>query len=598
MKTNTILKCFLTLWIALPIIAAAQWSPDANENTMVRDTNGWMVVPHVVTCPSGESYISWYSATEGLRFDVYLQRFDVNGNKLWEDNGLMLSDHPTLTWVSDYDLEIDQEDCAVLITQDQRDGHGNAFAYRISPDGDFLWGPDGINITNNSEGNFGPQVMTTADNSMIFLYPNYPEDTMQISTLGVQKRDNSGNLLWQVNLEQDSLDYFTPQMLMTEDGNLVVSWLYCYNPSTIIPGQERWIHIRMQMFNPDGQALWPEPVQPDTGNALYYAGGNYIPFLENDGNGGAYIIWQSYNMEGNPTVRANRVNAGGQLLWPENGIQVSSRLGYQQFDPMPYYNPTSDNLFVFWTEYHLEAATACSGVGGQKFSTDGILLWGDEAKILVPMICANDSACFFSEIGRGSSDGICLFYEKEYIEINGPDTSIQDEIYACLVDVDGNTVWAGDKVAIALAESEKGHFVAGDFVQGQWISAWEDNRMNPSEEWNTGVYAQNITLDGNLGPLAIPESLPDIQPRVKSYPNPFSEIITVEYQINNPGDVIILIKDIQGRTIQTFSAGYQVNGKHSLEVGAGHLRSGLYFLEVKSGSTSQTVKILKSNSRF
>jgi hypothetical protein len=577
-------------------ISNAQWSYDPMENLEVRDTTGWFVVPHVAACPSGESYISWYSATEGLRFDVYLQRFDVNGNKLWDENGLLISDNPTETWVSDYSLVLDQDNCAILITQDQRDGHSNAFAYKISEDGAFLWGPDGIRITNTPDGNYWPQVIATEDNDLVFLYPDYPSDTMQLSKIGIQKRDSGGNLLWgDIILEDDSLDFFTPQILLTEDGNVIVSWLTCLNPSNIVVGQERWIHIFMQMFDPTGLALWPEPVQPDTGNYMYWAGANYIPFLQNDGEGGAYIIWQSYNEEGHPTARVNHVNASGQLLWPENGKKIVEHIGYQQFDPIPCYHSGSNNLFVFWTEYQQWGNSDCWGIAGQKFSTDGMRLWSDTGKLFVPMMCAVDSSWFLQDAEIGGSDGLCLFYQKEYLEIDGLDTLIKGDIYASLIDVDGNFVWAAEKTPITTATSTKTQFDAGNYSQGQWIGAWDDNRQDPQEDWNTGVYAQNVTLDGNLGPVTIHEPVSPGNPNILCYPNPFKDWLTLSYNLSSDQDISIAIVDTQGRTVKKLLSGRQDFGEHTLKVFTGQLAPGVYFLETMTENELFVSKILKGN---
>ena len=114
MKTKFRLIAFILLEAALPAMLCAQWSDNPAENTQVRDTLGMLVVPHVASRESGDTYISWYSATDGLRFDVYLQHFDAAGNKLWDDRGLMISNHETDTWVTDYSLATDHEGNAIL----------------------------------------------------------------------------------------------------------------------------------------------------------------------------------------------------------------------------------------------------------------------------------------------------------------------------------------------------------------------------------------------------------------------------------------------------------------------------------------------------
>ena len=75
----------LAILLCLSILAFGQWSGDPMENTTVRNTNGMLIVAHVAACDNGNSYVSWYSTTEGFRFDLVMQCFDVSGQKLWGD---------------------------------------------------------------------------------------------------------------------------------------------------------------------------------------------------------------------------------------------------------------------------------------------------------------------------------------------------------------------------------------------------------------------------------------------------------------------------------------------------------------------------------
>jgi len=135
--------------ILFPLPAISQWSHNPSVNTRLIDSTGWNVLPKIATCLSGYSYIAWFSAIGDLNFHVMMQRFDKNGYRKWA-NDLVVSAHPTMTWVSDYNMIVDDEGNAVLVTQDLRSGSRNVYACRISPDGEFLWGKEGITLTQDT----------------------------------------------------------------------------------------------------------------------------------------------------------------------------------------------------------------------------------------------------------------------------------------------------------------------------------------------------------------------------------------------------------------------------------------------------------------
>ena len=121
MFTYLMLVCF-------PFLLFSQWSNNPAENTLIMDTIGEQVLPKVVVnADNGESYISWFSDSEDNQYDVYMQRLDVNGNKLWAEDGLLISDNTTSAWVTDYDLVIDNDGCVVLVTQDIRTGSSDVY---------------------------------------------------------------------------------------------------------------------------------------------------------------------------------------------------------------------------------------------------------------------------------------------------------------------------------------------------------------------------------------------------------------------------------------------------------------------------------------
>ena len=144
-----------------------------------------------------------------------------------------------------------------------------------------------------------------------------------------------------------------------------------------------------------------------------------IPFLTNNGADGAYVTWQSVFL-GTPTVRVNDIGADGQVLWQANGIQVETSIQKQSISPSVLYDPADDKLYVFYLIYEYASSIDCWSIGGQKISPAGERLWGDQPKMMVPLMCSLDSTYTAAFIKAAPDSRLCLFYEKVYKTIDWP----------------------------------------------------------------------------------------------------------------------------------------------------------------------------------
>jgi hypothetical protein len=74
-----------------------------------------------------------------------------------------------MSWLTDWDMTVDQDNYAILTFQDIRNaGNNNVYAYRISPDGSFVWGPDGLELSNTTDFDVSPKVtVTSARNAVV-----------------------------------------------------------------------------------------------------------------------------------------------------------------------------------------------------------------------------------------------------------------------------------------------------------------------------------------------------------------------------------------------------------------------------------------------
>ncbi len=86
----------------------------------------------------------------------------------------------------------------------------------------------------------------------------------------------------------------------------------------------------------------------------------------------------------------------------------------------------------------------------------------------------------------------------------------------------------------------------------------------------------------------------------KVFPNPFNDLITMQYSINENADVSVEITDIIGKQIFKSNLGKQIVGSHNIEwkgidANGNKVPSGIYFYKLKANNFSYEGKIIKQN---
>jgi len=149
----------------------AQWSSDSTLNLAVCDTTGSQELPKIAATTDGGCYISWFDTRAGA-YRVYMQRLNAQGIKQWGTTGLLVSSQPQNTSLVDYDLAVDDSNYAVVAFTDIRNGDQiEPFAYRISPQGTFAWGANGVSLsTSPSTFQPNPRIVCTSDGNYVFAW--------------------------------------------------------------------------------------------------------------------------------------------------------------------------------------------------------------------------------------------------------------------------------------------------------------------------------------------------------------------------------------------------------------------------------------------
>ena len=88
------------------------------------------------------------------------------------------------------------------------------------------------------------------------------------------------------------------------------------------------------------------------------------------------------------------------------------------------------------------------------------------------------------------------------------------------------------------------------------------------------------------------ESLPLEFGLKQNYPNPFSTVTTIPWQIAESGKVTLKVIDIVGRTVTVLVDEQRPQGKYETRFDAATLPKGIYFYQLKAGENMQTSKMV------
>jgi hypothetical protein len=561
---------FFIVFVMASGLSMAQWSLDPAANNLVGGISGDDVIPKVATASDGNTYISWFSQESG-NYNVRMQLFDPAGNELWANGGILISDHTSMSWLTDYNLSVDKENCAIVGFQDIRNGNNNIHVYKISPSGQFLWGANGLSLSENTAFEPYPVIQNLADNSTVFAWQS--QDTAGQGVIRLQKIGSDSTRHWGqwgiiYNSSNPDENYIYPS-LVASDNNSVILIFHKQTGSWNSPK-----YIYAQKFDANGALVWAQDMAIFSGSGV-----PIIPSItcESDSANGAVICWHDTRQGmGMFNVYVQRITSTGILLFTPGGQVVTTSGNYIQMNPSMTYVPSTQEVYTFFNLENVDQNQW--GLAGQKIDATGQLLWGNAMLTLIPV-----SSVDIGSIRVRRSAGQVLVTYTLYDFGN----FIDAEIKATLLDASGTAVWTPSVSTICSVQSGKGHQVTGYYGAHQWVLAWEDDRSG-----NADVYAQNILINGELGPYATGTGNgagADIDP-ISLYPNPADDVLNLTVNGFNGEETEIGLYNLLGEKVFTLFTGTLASDRQHFQMDISGLHPGCYFIRLSNSiSTAKAV---------
>ena len=415
-------------------LAFAQWPADPGANLAISQASGSEVDPLLAVLPDGSCYVGWFNDVGGPDFfEVRLQLLDPAGVAQFGAAGLLVSNHPHNSFTTGWDLIADSAGNAVLAFTDIRAEEPDVYAYRVDNMGNFLWGVDGVTLTDNSDTEFRPFITETAAGQFAFAWSrdgdNAAISLQQLTAQGVTTLPAGGVDIVSEPGEAPSF----PDLVPSAGNEVIVSW---------VPDFSNRIFMA-QKFDAAGNPVWAGGPRTIFDAATLQIG--YHPQIHADGSGGAYMAWYGQDLN----VYAQRLDGAGNFLFTVGGVAVSTNAAQLRVSPDVSFNPVSGELFVAWTE--LNNTQSMRGVSAQKFSPTGSRLWGPNGQTILGL--SGEDKGFIQTVLQ--DDGVEVFWLQSPGGVN-------DLVKGTRLDGDGNQLWnMGAPIDISSAVSDKGRLSAG-----------------------------------------------------------------------------------------------------------------------------------------
>jgi hypothetical protein len=469
---------FVLAALAAAPCATAQWPTNPATNLAIGDAAGEQTLAKIGPTADGGCYLGWFD-NRGGSYAVYLQRLDPAGNEMWPHGGILVSSNPQSTSLVDWDLICDSLGFCVLTFTDTRAGGDlDIYAYRVTDTGAFLWGANGVTVSNNTDYEANPRVVEASDGDFVIAWANSDTQTVMHQRLdpGTGAPRFAGDGISTAGDAGANPGFVS--MVASDNGAVILSWVR----TIAFLGNK---HVHAQKFDALGTPLW------NGGTRIAVFDQASVPIAHQPrmirAYPGAILAWH-YAQGSQFYVRVQYLDGSGTERFAHNGVDVSTSAN-SRFDPaIVYDNSANDGVFVSWNERNV--AQTSWGIFAQRLDGAGAKLWGSTGVTLLPI----NSTVKYTPVATWRVGGGLV--TSVLVESLG---SLQDTVQSFGLDQNGATTFA---TTVSTAASDKLRLTSAHTLGGATLLAWTDNRSAAAD-----VYAQAIDFAGGLG-LTLGQMLP------------------------------------------------------------------------------------------
>ena len=439
---------------SLPGTGQTLWQ---KNGIVINDSQGRSVRQNakVISLDDNSSIIVWEDERNGF-MDIYAQRLDSGGAKLWGENGVAVCEAPG---DQTFPQVISDGRSAMITWQDYRNGNSDIYAQKLNMSGSAVWTKDGIPVCKAATNQLAPQLAGNGAGGAIITWYDYRSGKGE--DIYAQKIGKTGSAEWQLDgaavCTKEGTQWY-PKIIPDGSGGAVICW-------DDKRGDDYDIYA--QRLGSGGSPLWQANGVPACAASENQ---EYCQIASCEVNS-FVIAWQDFK-NGNADIYAQKMNSDGKALWKANGGAVCNVAGNQERPQVV----GGENPVIIWTDYR--NGTGNSDVFCQKMSSTGAPLWDPYGLAICE---ASGNQANPRAVSDGDGGAIVTWQDQR---------NAQGGIYARRLNKDGKALWAPDGKTVC-STNYGAEFPQISACNGVVTIAWQDKRNGGLD-----VYAQGINTNG------------------------------------------------------------------------------------------------------
>jgi hypothetical protein len=367
-------------------------SLNAEDAFIIRENTNFAWANNSIALDDG--VVSIWADTKTSLWNVYVQKVDAAGNKLWNNGEPLLLDEYIDPSSGPINAVITSDNCVIFLWKDRISGNGfRLYAQKMNSAGEILWSQNNEILIDNTF--FIQPYIIANDIGGTYIFYN-GGDLGGVIGLNI---DANANDLWSANPDPLFVDISLKGIVSDNNGGVIINYIE-------YSGDENLMATRI---NSNREILWNEIVAISLPN-------NYHPEITSVGNSNVIIRWRC-----DDAVIGQCIDVDGNQYWGTEGMVINDEASYV------YLTGCGEN---FMMAYFVEDTQPDEYIFKiQKFDLNANALWND-ATVLDYNWC-NDFT-ITSTLDEGCY--ITWFWNSN--------------IKAQFIDTNGNKLWGEDGILL------------------------------------------------------------------------------------------------------------------------------------------------------
>ena len=311
-----------------------QWAANGVQVCNLPSEQIW---PVVVSDASGGAIIVFGDGRNGHQ-DIYAQRIDGNGDRLWQREGIPVCTHSAIK--TDMRAITDEKGNTIVVWEDWRNGNQDVYAQKIHISGRPMWNNNGVPVYRGEGDQYDPFLTTDGEGGAIVVWWDISTDDWDVFA---QRLNKEGQAVWPeagIPVCTAAGHQSTPFVLSDGVDGAFAVWLDYRDDPNLLSSADLYV----QRINAAGKVLW----QKD-GVVLCDAPSNQqVPEGISDGAGGLIVVWRD-DRDIFSDIYAQRLSRNGEHMWGNYGVPVCAAEGEQRKPTLV--SDGSDGAIVYWLDY-------------------------------------------------------------------------------------------------------------------------------------------------------------------------------------------------------------------------------------------------------